>query len=92
MVQRLNSKNFKIFLFTDSIEVPEKKRKLNERNPTTEQSSRSQPWNEAELLSGSYNISKNIMENIVELFQKDNTIPFMCRYRKDLIGNILPDK
>ncbi|XP_037026031.1 uncharacterized protein YdcI [Bradysia coprophila] len=48
-------------------------------------------WNEADLLSETYNTSPHTMNNIVQLFREDNTIPFICRYRKELIGNITPD-
>jgi transcriptional accessory protein Tex/SPT6 len=30
--------------------------------------------------------------NIVKLFKEDNTVPFICRYRKELIGEMTPDE
>jgi transcriptional accessory protein Tex/SPT6 len=44
------------------------------------------------LLSQQQEIPKAIAKNIVALFQEDNTIPFICRYRRDLIDNMPPEK
>lgn len=38
------------------------------------------------------NVEKHIAENIVKLFNNDNTIPFIARYRKDMTGGMEPDK
>lgn len=52
-----------------------------------------QPWNEPQLLSEFQNIDRYTAANIIKLFKEDNTIPFMCRYRKELIGNdMTPDR
>ncbi|KAJ6638872.1 S1 RNA-binding domain-containing protein 1 [Pseudolycoriella hygida] len=75
---------------TDYAEVPEKRRKVNDSS--IPQSSKLKSWDEAELLSEKFDVSERTMGNIVRLLQEDNTIPFMCRYRKDLIGNMTPDK
>lgn len=52
-----------------------------------------QPWNEPQLLAEFQNIDRYTAANIIKLFKEDNTIPFMCRYRKELIGNdMTPDR
>lgn len=50
------------------------------------------PWNIFELLSETEQINCNISRNIVDLFDNENTIPFICRYRRDLIGHITPER
>lgn len=50
-----------------------------------------QPWTQPQLLSELQNIDFQTSLNIIQLFEKDNTIPFICRYRKELIGDITPD-
>lgn len=37
-------------------------------------------------------IDLNLSKTIVQLFDDDFTIPFLCRYRKDLINNLTPDR
>lgn len=36
------------------------------------------------------NINQNLSKTIIQLFDDDFTIPFLCRYRKDLIHNLSP--
>ncbi|XP_059621760.1 S1 RNA-binding domain-containing protein 1 [Phlebotomus argentipes] len=49
-------------------------------------------WTIPELLAEFENISPTVAENIVQLFEQDNTIPFICRYRRHLVDNLEPDK
>lgn len=49
-------------------------------------------WTDVELLSELQNIDLRRSSNIIKLFEDDNTIPFICRYRKDMIGNIEADQ
>lgn len=44
------------------------------------------------MLSELENIDANLAKSIVNLFEDDFTIPFLCRYRKDLIQNLSPDR
>lgn len=80
----------KTFLLEDSTEINEKKSRPNETTGVP-QSSKLTSWNEAEVLTETFNTSVNTMKNIVQLLHEDNTIPFICRYRKELTGNISPD-
>ena len=50
------------------------------------------PWKEHELLSEMQNIELETAKNIIRLFQEENTIPFICRYRRELIGDMSPDE
>lgn len=38
------------------------------------------------------NIEPRAARNIVQLFENENTIPFICRYRRDLVDHIEPEK
>lgn len=49
-------------------------------------------WTDAELLSNLQNIDNQTSSNVIRLFEDDNTIPFICRYRRDMIGNIDADQ
>lgn len=49
-------------------------------------------WSIHELLAETEHIEPQAAKNIVQLFENDNTIPFICRYRKDLINHIIPEK
>ncbi|KAM9316831.1 S1 RNA-binding domain-containing protein 1 [Gastrophryne carolinensis] len=49
-------------------------------------------WNLVEVLSERTNVEPWVCSNLIKLFQDDNTIPFISRYRKELINNIEPDE
>ena len=49
-------------------------------------------WDAHQLLSDLANIDYHTSKNIAKLFAEENTIPFICRYRKELIGDITPEK
>ncbi|XP_049963184.1 S1 RNA-binding domain-containing protein 1 [Schistocerca serialis cubense] len=49
-------------------------------------------WRDAELLADLQEISPEIAENVINLFDTDNTIPFIARYRKELTGNMEAEK
>lgn len=49
-------------------------------------------WTADELLSQLQHIDRTTSANIIRLFDDDNTIPFICRYRRELIGKIDPDR
>lgn len=47
-------------------------------------------WKVYELVAEIENIDLNLSQTIVDLFEDEFTIPFLCRYRKDLIQNLSP--
>ncbi|XP_033162308.1 uncharacterized protein YdcI [Drosophila mauritiana] len=49
-------------------------------------------WDIHELLAETENIQPQAARNIVKLFMDENTIPFICRYRRDLVDHIAPDR
>ncbi|KAH8381308.1 hypothetical protein KR093_002531, partial [Drosophila rubida] len=49
-------------------------------------------WNIHELLAETENIQTTAARNIVQLFENENTIPFICRYRRDLVDHITPER
>lgn len=49
-------------------------------------------WTEPELLAQLQQLDYATAQNIVRLFEDDNTIPFICRYRKEVIGDLSPDQ
>ncbi|XP_063774449.1 S1 RNA-binding domain-containing protein 1 [Pseudophryne corroboree] len=48
-------------------------------------------WNFVEVLSERTNIESWVCSNLIQLFQDENTIPFIARYRKELINNLDAD-
>ncbi|XP_062125663.1 S1 RNA-binding domain-containing protein 1 [Drosophila sulfurigaster albostrigata] len=49
-------------------------------------------WNIHELLAETEHIQPTAARNIVQLFENENTIPFICRYRRDLVDHITPER
>lgn len=50
-------------------------------------------WSEHELLASIEQISVERAQSIIQLFREDNTVPFLCRYRRHLIGwDTTPEK
>ncbi|ALC46088.1 CG31156 [Drosophila busckii] len=49
-------------------------------------------WKIPELLAETERIEPAAARNIVQLFENENTIPFICRYRRDLVDHITPDR
>ena len=47
-------------------------------------------WTQEQLLAEREQISVDFARTIINLFQNDNSIPFLCRYRRDLIRNRTP--
>lgn len=45
-------------------------------------------WSAYELVAESQCINEHIAKNTAELFEQDNTIPFIARYRKHITGNM----
>lgn len=49
-------------------------------------------WTDEQLLADIQRIDYTTSVNIIRLFNNDNTIPFICRYRRELIGDLSPDQ
>ncbi|XP_018431793.1 PREDICTED: S1 RNA-binding domain-containing protein 1 [Nanorana parkeri] len=45
-------------------------------------------WNFVEVVSERTNVEPWVCANLIQLFQDENTIPFIARYRKELINNL----
>jgi uncharacterized protein len=41
-----------------------------------------------ESIAKELNIKKNFVDNVIQLIQEDNTIPFIARYRKEMTGGL----
>lgn len=48
-------------------------------------------WTDVDYVAEANNVEKRIVENVVRLFNEDNTIPFIARYRKNMTGGMEPD-
>ncbi|CAH2254879.1 S1 RNA-binding domain-containing 1 [Pelobates cultripes] len=48
-------------------------------------------WNFVEVLSEKTNVDPWVCCNLIKLFKEENTIPFIARYRKELINNLDAD-
>ncbi|KAM8947511.1 S1 RNA-binding domain-containing protein 1 isoform 2-T2 [Pelodytes ibericus] len=48
-------------------------------------------WNFIEALSEKTNVDPWVCSNLIQLFKDENTIPFIARYRKELINNLDAD-
>ncbi|XP_045684646.1 S1 RNA-binding domain-containing protein 1 isoform X1 [Phyllostomus hastatus] len=64
-------------------------RTLANASDTTEEMEMS--WDIVQVLSERTNIEPWVCANIIRLFNDDNTIPFIVRYRKELINNLDAD-
>ncbi|KOX70027.1 S1 RNA-binding domain-containing protein 1 [Melipona quadrifasciata] len=49
-------------------------------------------WTIEDYVSETNNVEKPIVENVTKLFNNDNTIPFIARYRRNITGGMDPDK
>lgn len=49
-------------------------------------------WNDYELVADREGIDIGLSKTLVNLLDNENTIPFLCRYRKHLIRNTTPEK
>ncbi|XP_076640501.1 S1 RNA-binding domain-containing protein 1 [Colletes latitarsis] len=49
-------------------------------------------WTDVDYVSEVNNVKKHIVQNVVKLFNEENTIPFIARYRKNMTGGMEPDK
>ncbi|KAF3429713.1 hypothetical protein E2986_05913 [Frieseomelitta varia] len=49
-------------------------------------------WTIEDYVSETNNVEKHIVENVAKLFNNDNTIPFIARYRRNITGGMDPDK
>ncbi|CAL1682886.1 unnamed protein product [Lasius platythorax] len=49
-------------------------------------------WTAVDYISEINKVDKYIVKNVLDLFQKDNTIPFIARYRKNKTGSMEPDQ
>lgn len=48
-------------------------------------------WTDVDYVAEANSVDKRIAENVVRLFNEDNTIPFIARYRKNMTGGMEPD-
>ncbi|XP_010135055.1 PREDICTED: S1 RNA-binding domain-containing protein 1 [Buceros rhinoceros silvestris] len=48
-------------------------------------------WDIVQVLSEITNVESWVCANLIRLFQEENTIPFIARYRKELINNLEAD-
>jgi uncharacterized protein len=51
-----------------------------------------QEWSESEFVAHQQQIEVGIAQNIVQLLDAENTIPFIARYRKELTNDMPPEK
>jgi len=49
-------------------------------------------WNEIDYLAEIEAIDRCVASSIIRLLDEDNTIPFIARYRKEMTGNMSPEK
>ncbi|KAG7214053.1 hypothetical protein KM043_001419 [Ampulex compressa] len=49
-------------------------------------------WTEAEYVSEVNNVDKQTVENVIKLFNDENTIPFIARYRKNITSGMEADQ
>lgn len=49
-------------------------------------------WSDEELLCQLRNIDSKTSANIIKMFDEGNTIPFMCRYRREMIDHMDADE
>ncbi|CAG0913084.1 unnamed protein product [Notodromas monacha] len=47
---------------------------------------------ESSLISQQLQLPENVVRNVISLLGENNTIPFMCRYRRDTIGHLDPER
>lgn len=87
-------------LFTDNSEVPQQNQenltkidiKHDENIEKKLKPSSCAEWTDVEYISEIHNVDIHIARNVVKLFNSDNTIPFIARYRKNMIGSMEPDQ
>jgi uncharacterized protein len=51
-----------------------------------------QEWSEAGFVAQEQQIDLSVAQNIINLLDQENTIPFIARYRKELTGGMPPEK
>lgn len=78
--------NQKDFIKTDIKEDIKIKGKLNSNL------SQCMEWTTIDYISEVNKVDKHIVKKVVQLFQEDNTIPFIARYRKNMTGSMEPDQ
>lgn len=49
-------------------------------------------WNEAEVLSQVARVSQNVAKNFIALLTEGCTLPFIARYRKTAVDQMMPDR
>lgn len=49
-------------------------------------------WQDFELLSHETNIEPAVAKSVIKLLDEGNTIPFIARYRKNMINNMTPEE
>lgn len=49
-------------------------------------------WKESDLLAQTEGLDDWVARNLVKLFEDDNTIPFIARYRKEMTRNMEPEQ
>lgn len=49
-------------------------------------------WDEAELLSNVEKVPRKLAHNFVKLLTDGCTLPFIARYRKSAVDNLMPDR
>lgn len=49
-------------------------------------------WTELDYVCEKNSIDRHTAENVIKLFNDENTIPFIARYRKNMTGGLEPDK
>lgn len=48
-------------------------------------------WDASTVLANLSGVSHDVAANFVQLIQDDNTLPFIARYRKSMVGNMTPE-
>lgn len=49
-------------------------------------------WNEAEVLSQMAKVSQSLAQNFIALLSEGCTLPFIARYRKTAVDQMMPDR
>lgn len=49
-------------------------------------------WNESEVLSQMVKVSQNVAKNFIALLTEGCTLPFIARYRKTAVDQMMPDR
>jgi hypothetical protein len=72
--------------------IPKTRKEIDENESDMVDSNAFELWDESQMLSQNMKVPQTLAKSFIALLEEGCTLPFIARYRKAAVDNLMPDK